>query len=57
MPRRTAQDEIAEQARQAAIDRRIIEGYTRQPPTDEETAWASSGGFPGLSDEDWRDLR
>lgn len=53
---RAAIAQMADRARQAEIDRQIVEAYTRIPQTDEETAWASSGGFPGLPDEDWSDL-
>ena len=41
--------------REREIDERIIEGYTRIPPTDDERDWVGGRGFSGLSDDDWGD--
>jgi Arc/MetJ-type ribon-helix-helix transcriptional regulator len=43
---------IAEDERRA-IDRAMVEGYTRIPPTAEEDAWASSSGLESIREEPW----
>lgn len=35
------------------IDRRIVEGYTRIPPTAEETKWAEISGLESIREEPW----
>jgi metal-responsive CopG/Arc/MetJ family transcriptional regulator len=39
--------------REAAIDRQIIEGYTRIPQTVEESAWAWANARRAVTDEPW----
>lgn len=41
--------------REREIDERIIDGYTRIPPTEQEREWSAGRGFPGLSADDWGD--
>ena len=43
---------IAEDERRA-IDRAVVEGYTRIPPTAEEDAWARSSGLESTREEPW----
>jgi metal-responsive CopG/Arc/MetJ family transcriptional regulator len=38
---------------EAEIDRRIVDGYTRFPPTEEETAWAEESAIEGIREEPW----
>lgn len=40
-------------ARVSQIDRQIIEGYTRVPPTAEEVEWADAGGRAMIAEEPW----
>jgi Arc/MetJ-type ribon-helix-helix transcriptional regulator len=43
---------LADEARRA-IDRAIVEGYTRVPPTPEEDAYAEASGRRSIADEPW----
>lgn len=53
---RAALVQLAERERQREIGEQIAEGYRRIPQTADEIAWAHSGGFLGLpDDEDWSD--
>ena len=36
-----------------AVDRAIVKGYTRIPPTDGELAWAEAAGKRSIADERW----
>ncbi len=36
-----------------AVDRALVEGYTRIPPTDDELAWAEAAGRRSIADERW----
>lgn len=35
------------------IDRTIVEGYTRIPPTPDETRWAELAALDSICDEPW----
>ena len=37
----------------AQIDREIVEGYERIPPTEEEMAWAEAGVREDIEEEPW----
>jgi metal-responsive CopG/Arc/MetJ family transcriptional regulator len=37
----------------ARIDREIVEGYERIPPTEEEIAWAEAGVKEDIEEEPW----
>jgi Arc/MetJ-type ribon-helix-helix transcriptional regulator len=43
---------LAEEARRA-VDRAIVDGYTRVPPTSDETAWAEWSADESIRDEPW----
>ena len=43
---------LADEA-QRAIDRAIVEGYTRVPPTPQEDAYARASGARSIVDEPW----
>ena len=44
---------LVEEIEGREIDRRIVEGYTRFPPTAEETRWAESSGIESIREEPW----
>jgi len=46
-------DRLVDALEQQRIDRSIIEGYTRIPPTPEETRWAELSGIDSIREEPW----
>ena len=46
-------DRLVAQLEEEAIDRAIVEGYTRIPPTAEEMAWAEASGRRSIAAEPW----
>lgn len=46
-------DELVAQLESDAIDRAIVEGYTRIPETDEELAWAEWSTLESIREEPW----
>jgi Arc/MetJ-type ribon-helix-helix transcriptional regulator len=49
----TALDRLLADERERALDRAIVEGYTRIPPTAEENAYAEASGRRSIADEPW----
>lgn len=50
---RAAVDRLLRLEEEQAIDRAIVEGYTRIPQTAEELAWAEAAGRRSIADEPW----
>jgi Arc/MetJ-type ribon-helix-helix transcriptional regulator len=50
---REAVDRLLSAEEQAAIDRAIIEGYTRMPQTEEELRWAEAAARRSVAAEPW----
>ncbi|HUG63878.1 MAG TPA: ribbon-helix-helix domain-containing protein [Gaiellaceae bacterium] len=50
---RAAVDELLRREEEAAIDRAIVEGYTRIPSTPEEDAWAEWSARESVREEPW----
>jgi len=50
---RTAVEELLGREEAAAIDRAIIDGYTRLPSTPEEDAWAEWSARESIREEPW----
>jgi len=48
-----ALDHLVSEHERREIDRAIVEGYTRIPPTAEEDAWAEASGRRSIADEPW----
>jgi Arc/MetJ-type ribon-helix-helix transcriptional regulator len=48
-----ALDRLLADAAAREIDRAIVEGYTRIPPTPEENAWAEASARRSIADEPW----
>ena len=46
-------DKLVAQLESEAIDRAIVEGYTRIPQTAEELEWAEWSGRRSIADEPW----
>jgi Arc/MetJ-type ribon-helix-helix transcriptional regulator len=46
-------DRLVADLERERIDREIVEGYTRIPPTAEELRWAEESGRRSISDEPW----
>lgn len=46
-------DKLLGQLESERIDREIVEGYTRIPPTDEELEWAEWSTLESLREEPW----
>jgi Arc/MetJ-type ribon-helix-helix transcriptional regulator len=44
---------LVDELEQREIDRRIVEGYTRIPQTDEELRWASLAALDSIREEPW----
>ena len=44
---------LVDELEQRDIDRRIVEGYTRIPPTEEEQRWAEISGIESIREEPW----
>lgn len=50
---RAAVDRLLQEEEARAIDRAIVEGYTRVPPTAQELAWAEAAGRRSIRAEPW----
>lgn len=50
---RAAVDELLRREEEAAVDRAIVEGYTRIPQTDEELEWAEWSARESVREEPW----
>jgi Arc/MetJ-type ribon-helix-helix transcriptional regulator len=50
---REAVDRLLKAEEDAAIDRAIVEGYTRIPSTPEEDAWAEWSARESIREEPW----
>jgi metal-responsive CopG/Arc/MetJ family transcriptional regulator len=50
---REAVEEYLADELKAEIDRRIVEGYRRQPQTSEEDAWAEASAREAVREEPW----
>jgi Arc/MetJ-type ribon-helix-helix transcriptional regulator len=50
---RMAIDELLSREEEQAIDRAIVEGYTRIPSTPEEDAWAEWSARRSVAEEPW----
>jgi len=46
-------DRLLEDEDRKAVDRAIVEGYTRIPPTPEEDAWADWSTAESIREEPW----
>lgn len=46
-------DRLVADLERERIDREIVEGYTRIPPTSEEDAWAEWSTLESLREEPW----
>ena len=46
-------DRLVAELESERIDREIVEGYTRVPPTPEEDAWAEASARRSIADEPW----
>lgn len=46
-------DRLVEELEDHAVDRAIVEGYTRIPPTADENAWANASGRRSIAEEPW----
>ena len=44
---------LVEEIEERQIDRRIVEGYTRFPQTEEEQRWARLGALDSIREEPW----
>ena len=44
---------LVDELEQREIDRRIVEGYTRIPQTDEELRWAEASARRSIEEEPW----
>jgi Arc/MetJ-type ribon-helix-helix transcriptional regulator len=50
---RAAVDRLVKTIEEEAIDRAIIEGYTRIPPTEDELRWAEAAARRSIAEEPW----
>jgi Arc/MetJ-type ribon-helix-helix transcriptional regulator len=50
---RAAVDSLLTQIESEAIDRAIVEGYTRIPQTADEIAWAEESARRSIAEEPW----
>ena len=48
-----AVDRLTGELEARRIDREIVEGYTRVPPTADERAWAELGALESVREEPW----
>jgi Arc/MetJ-type ribon-helix-helix transcriptional regulator len=48
-----ALDRLLDEERERAIDRAIVDGYTRSPPTASEGAYAWAAGRRSIASEPW----
>ncbi len=46
-------DRLVAELEELEIDRSIVEGYTRIPPTAEEDAWARASALDSIREEPW----
>jgi len=46
-------DRLVAELEEREIDRAIVDGYTRIPPTREEDAWAEASGLRSIAEEPW----
>jgi Arc/MetJ-type ribon-helix-helix transcriptional regulator len=46
-------DRLVAELERRAIDRAIVDGYTRIPQTAEELVWAEAAGRRSIADEPW----
>lgn len=46
-------DRIVAEEQQRSIDRAIVDGYTRVPPTAQEDAYARAAGIRSVEEEPW----
>jgi len=46
-------DRLVAELEELEIDRSIVEGYTRIPPTAEEDAWARVSALDSIREEPW----
>lgn len=46
-------DRLVAQLESERIDREIVDGYTRIPPTPEEEAWAEWSTIESVREEEW----
>lgn len=46
-------DRLVEDLERRRVDREIVEGYTRIPPTAEELAWAEWSARQSIREEPW----
>jgi Arc/MetJ-type ribon-helix-helix transcriptional regulator len=46
-------ERLVDELEQREIDRRIAEGYTRFPQTDDENRWAEISGLESIREERW----
>jgi Arc/MetJ-type ribon-helix-helix transcriptional regulator len=46
-------DRLVVELEEKEIDRAIVEGYTRIPPTPEEDAWAAASARRSVAEEPW----
>lgn len=44
---------LVEEIEEREIDRRIVEGYTRFPQTEEEQRWAKESALRSIAEEPW----
>jgi Arc/MetJ-type ribon-helix-helix transcriptional regulator len=44
---------LVEELEEREIDRKIVEGYKRFPPTADETRWAEISGIESIREEPW----
>ena len=49
----SALDHLVAEDEAREIDRAIVAGYTRVPPTAEEDAWAHASGLESIREEPW----
>ena len=50
---RAAVDDLLRLEEERAIDRAIVEGYTRMPQTEDELAWGEAAARRSIADEPW----
>ena len=50
---RAAVDQLLRLEEERAIDRAIVEGYTRMPQTEDELAWGEAAVRRSIADEPW----
>jgi Arc/MetJ-type ribon-helix-helix transcriptional regulator len=48
-----ALERLVDEVEREAVDRAIVDGYTRIPPTAEELRWADASAARSIRDEPW----